>query len=258
MLNFFKLKQNRFLSLDIIRGICIILMILDHFVLMVLKVNLVEPGNTLFWLDLINFCKSVINNQFRKIIRYIVISCFFIVSGISCSLSKNNWKRGVKLTIMAILITVITYSISFFSDFNIRVEFGVIHFYAACVLIWYLINKIDLYGIQIICYAILIIASLIILVFTPTLSSSNILLPLGIPKEGYIYQFDYFPIFPWISIFLIGGLIGENYFKTKEAKENIIAERLFAPLIYVGQHGLGIYLIHLPLLIILIFIFKLI
>ena len=250
-----KLKRDRFLSLDIIRGICIILMILDHFVLMVLKFNIVMSGNNSFWLGLVNVCRSVINNGVRKAFRYIVVSCFFIVSGISCSLSKSNFKRGVKLAICAIAINIITYSVYWLFKFDIRVEFGVIHFYAASVLIWSIFEKLQKFSVRMIIYLILLIASVLIFSIKPTLSRSNVLLPIGIPKEGYIYQFDYFPLFPWISIFLIGGLIGENYFKTKEAKHRLVLTRLFAPLLFVGQHGLGIYIIHLPLLIILITIF---
>lgn len=250
-----KLKRDRFLSLDVIRGICIILMILDHFVLMVIKFNTILSCDNLFWINLIAFCRNVINNGARKVVRYIVVSCFFIVSGISCSLSKSNFRRGIKLAIYAIAINIITYTIYWLFKFDIRVEFGVIHFYAASVLIWSIFEKLQKFAVRISFYLVLLFTSVLIFAIKPTLSTSNILLPIGIPEKGYIYQFDYFPLFPWISIFLIGGLIGENYFKTKEAKHRRVLTRLLSPLLYVGQHGLGIYIIHLPLLIILITIF---
>lgn len=67
----------------------------------------------------------------------------------------------------------------------------------------------------------------------------------GFPPEGF-YSSDYFPIFPWIFLFLAG------YFLARLLNIHTKNWRLLSfdcpPLRFLGRHSLVIYLLHQPLL----------
>lgn len=244
-------KRIRIDTLDVLRGLCILLMLADHFMFIVLKVNPVKNMNSNGnWNDLVDLCYMIFTGYARNIVRPIVICTFFIISGICCSNSRNNFKRGIKLAIAALLITILTYTISYATPINIRVDFGVIHFYAAAILIWNAISNINNYKVKIALILMLLAFSLYIYIAEPKLDS-NALLAVGIPSVDYIYYMDYFPIFPWIAVFLIGALAGELIFSKERSLlcENCSNNRLLTPFRLIGQNGIKVYMGHLPILI---------
>jgi uncharacterized membrane protein len=60
---------------------------------------------------------------------------------------------------------------------------------------------------------------------------------------------DYWPIFPWISLVLIGLEIGRRLSSSEnvEMPQNI----LLSAMTYVGRHTLAVYLLHIPILYVL-------
>ena len=59
--------------------------------------------------------------------------------------------------------------------------------------------------------------------------------------------FDYFPLFPWMGVFLLGVWAGTRWFVGREIINTTIPP-LFYPLIWAGRNSLVIYLIHQPIL----------
>jgi uncharacterized membrane protein len=71
------------------------------------------------------------------------------------------------------------------------------------------------------------------------------LLPLGIHTPFYA-SFDYFPLLPWLGIFLAGAALGKSAYV---AKRSLIRRRLPVSFInFAGRHSLLIYILHQPVI----------
>ena len=73
---------------------------------------------------------------------------------------------------------------------------------------------------------------------------------------------DYMPLFPWLGVFLIGCVIGRLCYKDKKtlfAGRGKVMTAVSRPVEFIGRHSLIIYLVHQPVVyIVLLLIFTLI
>lgn len=246
---------KRIAELDFIRGLCIFLMILDHIAFIVLKFDLYYWGDiqSNFLRNFIVFCRDVYIGSFsqtRQIIRYCVLASFLLICGICCTFSKNNLKRVLTLSYVAISITLVMYILSSLTKLDLNIYFGVFHCYASCLIIYLLIKNLkpSIYPVLITIAAII---SCLIIFFKPTLNT-NILLAFGIPAHNYSYSIEYSPIFPAITIFLLGIYIGKTVYTHKKSFFPFIEkEKFFTTL---GKHGIAVYLIHIPVVTLIVWL----
>lgn len=217
----------RFWEIDFLRGFGIILMLISNFITD-LQIFLNYPSN-----------------QFWDLFAKFTASIFVFVSGVSfyvCYSIRGIKKiliRFVKLMSLGFLITIVT---SFLLKEG-TIYFGILHFLA---LAWIL--AIPLYKVNTIPIA------AIFIMLTPLIDSVHaktlLLLPIGITPPNF-YTLDYFPVFPWFGIFLIGLRFGKIFMRS-DLKEIGI----FKFICLLGRRSLQIYLIHQPIfvsLIVLIF-----
>jgi uncharacterized membrane protein len=74
---------------------------------------------------------------------------------------------------------------------------------------------------------------------------SDWLLPLGIPGPSFS-SFDYFPLIPWLGIFLIGAVLGKRIYASKRG---LLPWPLPATFVNAaGRHSLLIYIVHQPVI----------
>jgi uncharacterized membrane protein len=251
-------NKNRFLELDLIRGICILLMILDHFVFFCLNIALQFHRMNCYEVEFYYFLKNILTHDARKYLRYVVLMFFFIISGICTQLSKNNLKRGIELAIFAACITLISVVASKLLKIEFIIYFGVIHFYAICVLTYYAIEKIKYAKVKNVAYVLIILISIGFSIFKPTLENHNYLMFLGVPQQNYIANFDYFPIFPDIGIFVIGIYIGKLFYRRIAKTYQVLSNPFFYPLLIIGRKGLYFYAIHIPLILVIAYILNIV
>jgi len=230
------MQKNRYLEIDFFRGIAIILMVISNFVTD-LKYFLGYSENLLFW----------------SFFALFVAAMFIFISGVSFNISFSkkvvsnnlNYKhyliRFLKLFAIAILITIIT---SRFLTSG-TIYFGIIHFLAISGLlgiIFYRFKRINL----VFAIIFLIVGFLVngIILDTPYL------LPFGTMPSNF-YTLDYFPIFPWFGIYLLGMSFSEKYYKNGVSNYSfeIFKNKFFNKVCYLGQNTLFIYLIHQPILV---------
>ena len=243
---------SRIREIDLFRGFCILLMVIDHFMFFVIKFDVFywTQSNQTFLAPLVALCRYFYGGDghlIRAIIRYIVLGLFMTISGISCSFSKNNLKRFVRLAIVALSITLAMFLLSLATDYDFNIFFGVFHCYGVCVFAYWLINKFP-FKIYLISALSLVVISVLIAIFQPTLPGTNILMPLGIPSANYVSSVEYFPVFPAIGVFVIGTILGKTIYKNKKSLMPILDKIKYHPIEFVGRHGILIYACHIPLL----------
>ncbi|MCQ2426467.1 MAG: DUF1624 domain-containing protein [Lachnospiraceae bacterium] len=121
------LLKKRIPELDIARGIAVLLMILDHAMydlwgLMPMLFPAFKDSQPArlalrYW-----------NWDVRYYVRFVILFVFLALTGICCSLSKSNLKRGLKLLGVALFLTLATWIVgTVLKDPDMTITFGVLH-----------------------------------------------------------------------------------------------------------------------------------
>ncbi|MBE6883227.1 MAG: DUF1624 domain-containing protein [Ruminococcaceae bacterium] len=248
--HFFKFKQseNRIWLIDELRGLSILLMILHH---------AAYDAVYMFGADL------PVDSVVVYILHVIFASLFVLISGAACRFSRSNLKRGALCFLCGILITLVT---GVFMPSSIIV-FGILHLLGICMMFFALVQPLldklsPPYGILI--FALLSVFSfrlsdgavgipwLLEYQLPEILYSTEFLFPLGFRSPNF-FSGDYFPLFPWLFVFLTGSYIG-IYLKQRRCPE--FFTRLHCkPLAVIGQNTLIIYLVHQPVIYALLYLF---
>lgn len=170
---------------------------------------------------------------------------FIFVSGISAGFSRKVLQNGIKLLVVAIGISAVTY---FVLD-GLFIRFGVIHFLAVCMLLYLLLQKLNVW----------VLGSLVvgIALLTPVVRQASVstwlLLPLGLTYPGY-NSVDYFPLFPYLAVFILGIIAYKLYYhKGRSIFPINLKSRLLEN---ISRNSLLIYVVHQPVLIGLLLLYK--
>ena len=71
------------------------------------------------------------------------------------------------------------------------------------------------------------------------------LLPFGLHSPGFS-SFDYFPLIPWLGVFLIGAALGKTVYASGRSLMPRPLPRTFVN--FAGRYSLWIYLAHQPVI----------
>lgn len=213
--------NNRYLLLDALRGLAVLLMLVFHLAV-----------------DLEDFFGYNIGYRygFWYLLNQIIVIIFLVVAGYSVGsgINRHLWKNGFKLLVAAFLVSLATY----FFDKTTYIRFGILHFLACAMFLSPALGKLNNY--------LLLGLSLVLIFFGSYLQgisiSTSLLLPFGITPNGF-QSLDYYPLLPWLSVFIWGLLAGRSL-KLPDTDYDSDFARGFA---FVGRHALVIYLVHQPL-----------
>lgn len=239
--------KKRINFLDELRGIAVFCMIFYHafFIL----------GSFFEW----DFANNLFD--FFMPVQPFFAGVFIFICGISCTLSKNNLKRGTILLAVALGLTLVTAVVMPKLGFiDCEIYFGILHFLSVSIIIFSLfsklINKVHPFSGILICAVLYAFTSgvgdgqlsygeLIVLNLPESLYESDILMPLGIYSSSF-FSADYFPMFPDIFIFFAGAFSG-IYFLAKGYPEWCYSQRVpfFS---FLGRNALLIYIAHMPVI----------
>lgn len=141
-------KAERYWEIDFLRGLCVFLMIFDHFMHCIINVmpTINEVlGTSLFtdWMDAARwYCYSW---ELRQQVWLLTTSCFFLLCGVSSTLTRGNFRRFVPLALVACGITCVTSILdeTLFagSNFYSLIQYGVIHMIAMGVFLYALLDN---------------------------------------------------------------------------------------------------------------------
>jgi uncharacterized membrane protein len=220
--------KKRIDIIDAARGFAVILMVIHHALF-----DAVEFLGAPQWF----FYNGVFN-----ILHYFFAGLFIFLSGVSSRFSRSNTDRGVKVLAIAMLLTIVT-SQSFVNE---PILFGVLHLLGVCMIfygmtqnMWDRIPK----AIAPIIYVVLIVGTALAVKFIPINLPYSWLF--GWLQPGF-FSADYFPIFPWLFVFLLGTWAGSYIVENKLPKW--FYEKRVAVFPAVGKKALLIYILHQPIL----------
>lgn len=234
--------KNRVGFLDELRGFAIICMVVYH-----LMVDL----KFVFNVDVPIFFESWFDT-----IRDIFVGIFISISGIVSNYSRSNLKRGVQCFFIGMIMTFVT---AFVSPGSPDL-FGILHCLGVCMMLYGLgqriFEKIPPFAGAVISVFLFMLTfnfktgysgihGLFKVKMPEALYSTSVLFPLGFPGEKFV-SLDYFPLFPWLFIFLAGAFYGV-YVKKKRAPKFFYKTHIpfFA---FAGRHSIWIYVLHQPVI----------
>lgn len=222
--------KSRIWELDALRGVCILCVIVVHFLF-----DLSFFGG----LDLTLPAWYVFLQEYGGAI-------FVVLSGVCVTLGSKSVRRGLIVFACGMLITAVTYGMYRLgmSGADVVVKFGVLHLLGVCMLVYPAFKKLPPAALALLGLAIAITGYAIRGIIVP----QRWLFPLGLTYEGFTSS-DYFPLFPQLGYFLIGAAIGKTAYREKRTllpgsfQETGIA-RFFC---WCGRQSLFIYLLHQPI-----------
>lgn len=250
-LAFDTIEKKRIWELDFIRGFCIFLMIMDHtlydlaFIFQNQWFGRDEAGGFWYWL-----CNLARTGYFPWILRDILwgpaVFCFVFICGISCSFSHSNFKRGLRLTSVALVLTGFTWSLDWFTgqENQFTIRFGILHMLAASILLYCLLRRSgQIFMLLSGLFAIAVGAYFSYIPLDTTVDYMAIL----VHSTANFHSADYFPLLPWFGYFFTGAAIGPwIYVKHRSLFPGQGTRGWMRPILFTGRHSLIFYLFHQP------------
>ncbi|MFI3128797.1 MAG: heparan-alpha-glucosaminide N-acetyltransferase domain-containing protein [Bacillota bacterium] len=228
-------SYKRIIEIDMIRGFCILLVLFDHLMYNFAVANV----NLDFFIQMKTLAIRYWYWDVRVFMQYVVVALFFAVSGISSSFSKNNFIRGAKIFFIAMGLTVVTMIYAYVAnDPGSVIDFGVIHVFGVCILVFALVSHLK--NIPLIAIA---AVAIFLGWYIPTLeiqTTSKAFLMFGITPVGYVFG-DYYSLFPWLGYFILGGVIGKMFYRERKSLFGEVAPKITKPILQMGRKSLYYY-----------------
>jgi uncharacterized membrane protein len=261
--------RHRIPELDFLRGCALTLMMFHH---------TIGDLYDIYHQDFVAFQHSY---WFYQVGRPLVLIVFLAVSGASSRFSRNSMKRGFRMVIVAIAATALSIFVDSFAGTGLLL-FNVIHVVALSTVVYALLERLAVRlkwipdpsvetsgedeeavsyrphlfpGLLIIIGMVSIFISTLIQPVLPPYSSNPLLIILGTPASG-IHQLDHMPLFPWLGFFLSGAAVGHTLYATGQAftRHEGRFYRLTRPIRFLGRHSLWVYLVHQPIILLILFL----
>jgi len=225
--------SGRIWEIDFLRGFSILLVLLYHAAYDLREIAGVQK---LFGWEI------PLYSPWLEALRNIFAGLFIVLCGISSTLTRSNVRRALRLLAVALVITAATY---FFYPSE-AVYFGILHCLGVSILLYALaLKQAGPWA----CAAAAVVASLMSAALPLLLKNTVIpfdwLLPLGIHSRTYS-SFDYFPLFPWLAVFLVGSALGKSIYASRRSL--ILKPPPVSVINIAGRHSLWIYVLHQPVI----------
>ena len=216
------MSKKRIELLDAIRGAALYYMLYYHFIYDLALFGLVS------W--------DFVYSGVMLALEVISASAFILLAGFSCRLSRNNLKRGIMVFLCGLLVSVGS------GIAGVTIRFGVLQLLGSSMVLYAIFGKyierlprpvVPIISIPMFCWG--------FYVYRNVRVSVEWLYPIGLKGYGFASA-DYFPLFPWFFMFIMGAwlskvLLGGEH---KAWMDRSWPKALTVP----GRHTLIVYMVH--------------
>ena len=226
--------SKRFLELDFLRALAIILMVYYHIAFdLVIFFDQSIPLGSIGW---------VILQRTIEVLFLFLVGTSFVLSWDRTPHFEKFFKRGMLIYGCGILITIST----ILMDPSAYVRFGILHFIGMSMIFLPFFRSLNEWNIP-------LGALIISLKDLPRMLTANteLLLPFGIRPPAF-RSLDYFPMIPWLGVILIGMGLGHFlYIRNKHWRGRFPVgynAGWLKALLWPGRHALFVYMVHQPII----------
>lgn len=248
-------KRQRIWEVDFVRGLMILFVVWDHFMWDVANVGTHSYNTGLFqWLYKLSV--SYYGGSLRAVTHDAFVTLFVLTSGVSCSFSRSNGKRALKMCAFAMLFSAATYALSAILNSELTIYFNVIHVVALSVLIFTAIEWIwgkltknwqkNIFGV--VFFAITMTALVVgHCAKYMHVNWTNLLFGQSEWRTAVIRKFtsggDYLSFLPDFGWFLVGAVLGRALYRDKKSIFPSVNAKYVSPVTFCGRHSLWVYVI---------------
>lgn len=193
--------------------------------------------------DLCAFCGFPwvwFSNPVWNVVHYLSAGTFVLLAGVSSNFSRSNVRRGLKALGIAAAITVVTYVM------GMQILFGVLHLLGTCMVLYGLTQR---FWQRLPAWVIPVLSAVGILATGKLVNGYPTTIPglwmFGLTTPSF-YSSDYFPLLPWVFVFLLGTWSGKYIRDGRLPRGFYEAKAPF--LAAVGRRSLLIYVVHQPVI----------
>ena len=225
--------KKRIWELDAFRGICVLGMVIVHFMYDLTDLYGILNWEAPVWFAFVQRWGGVL---------------FLLISGISATLGSRSVRRGLIVLCAGALVSAVTYGMYRFGGFDksIIIYFGVLQCLGCCMIFWWLFKRLPNWALVVL-GGCMVAAGLYL--DTVVLLEQPLLVPLGFVYHDFASA-DYFPLLPNLGFFLLGAVLGRTVYGKKETLLARVSEKngIVRGLCFIGKQSLWIYLLHQPAL----------
>jgi uncharacterized membrane protein len=168
-----------------------------------------------------------------------------LIAGTSSVFNKNSLKHGLLVFVWGMVLSVVTY----IYNPETYIRFGILHFLGCSLITYPLLRTFR----PLLLLVLAISAFWLGTIFSAILVSAPYLLPFGLTTATFV-SIDYYPLFPWYGVFLLGVAVGKIVYPKPKSLFPLME---YTNIRFLGQHSLLIYLVHQPILLSVLFIIHL-
>ena len=248
-------KRQRIWEVDFVRGLMILFVVWDHFMWDVRHVGAGSYNSALFqWLY--NLAADYYSGSLRTVTQPVFVTMFIFTSGVSCSFSKSNIMRALKMCAFAITFTLVTDVISSVMHVRLTIYFNVIHVVAFSVLIYSLLEWVlslckknwqkNIFGVF---FFALTMTALIVgsCANHMNVNWTNIIFGESEWRTATIKTIksgaDYLSFLPDFGWFLVGAVLGKAIYRERKSIFPSVNAKYVSPVTFCGRHSLWVYFI---------------
>ncbi|MBC2722632.1 heparan-alpha-glucosaminide N-acetyltransferase [Desulfosporosinus sp.] len=222
------ISKQRYGEIDFLRSVAILLMVLFHIVY-----------------DLREF--AGININYQDPVWFLIGKAsallFIFISGLASGFSRSPVRRGLKVLLYGMGITIATY----LAMKDIYVRFGILHFLGVTMILSPIIYSLSSRILWVLAGA----SALLGFWFKGLVLETSLFLPLGLMYKEF-GSMDYYPLFPYISVTFLGVLAYRHLYQRRS--KPLVAFKLdYKPILWLSRNSLLIYLVHQPIILLIIF-----
>ena len=254
-------KRQRIWEVDFVRGLMILFVVWDHFMWDVNDLGITSSYNTGLFQWLYKLSISYYSGALREVTHDTFVTLFVLTSGVSCSFSRSNGKRALKMCGFAILFSAVTYGISAIIGEDLTIYFNVIHVVALTVLLYTAIEWIwgkltknwqkNIFGV--IYFAVTMTALvlghcakyMINVNYSYTYHWTNLLFGQSQWRNSVILKFvsggDYLAFLPDFGWFLVGVVLGKAIYRERKSIFPSVNPKFVCPVTFCGRYSLWVY-----------------
>lgn len=230
--------KKRVWELDAFRGLCIIGVVIVHFVYDLVDLYKIVDWTYPGWFAFVKDWGGIL---------------FLLLSGICVTLGSRSVRRGLIVFLCGMVCTAVTFGMYKLelAGKSIIIYFGVLHCLGICMLLWPTYKTMSWWALLLHGLVLSILGLYLDHLITGRILSTtdHWLMPLGFYWQGFASS-DYFPLLPNMGYFLLGAAIGKTAYRKKESLMPKISGKnpILRSLQFCGRHSLWIYLLHQPVL----------
>ena len=248
-------KRERVWEIDFVRGLMILFVVWDHFMWDVRYSGGASYNTGLFqWLYTLS--GDYYSGALRNVTHDTFVTLFVFTSGVSCSFSKSNIMRALKMCAFAIAFTLITDVIASVMGVRLTIYFNVIHVVALSVLIFSGIEWIwskckhnwskNIFGVVMFALIMTVLVSGYCAKYMG-IHWTNLLFGESEWRASVIAKIksgsDYLAFFPDFGWFLVGAFLGRVIYRERKSIFPSVNPKFVSPVTFCGRRSLWVYFI---------------